>query len=247
MKPLIILAVVLVAIIILLVGCSSLERKMLFFPSHDPGDNGLTRWTKDGKLIGYARIVESPRNVWLMLHGNGGQAAGRTYALPSFSPTDSVFFAEYPGYGTREGIPSAAAFNRAAEDAYAYLRATYPNTPVCVAGESIGTGPSSHLASLSQPPDKVVLIVPFDRLSLVARDHFPCFLITLLMKNDWDNTASLSRYKGPVDIFAAETDTVIPISHARALAAAVPHARLITISGGHNEWADPGKVQVRNP
>ena len=182
-----------------------------------------------------------------MLHGNGGQASDRAYAIPSFSAMDSVFIAEYPGYGTCKGVPSDNSFNNAAEEAYAYLRATYPSVPLCVVAESIGSGPASHLATMTQPPDKIVLIVPFEELSIVAKDHFPALLVRLLMKNNWNNIAALSIYRKPVEIFAAEVDTVIPAKHARALAAAVPSSKLVIIPGGHNEWADGGKIQIRNP
>src|SRR5262245_11696761 len=73
-----------IVILILMIGCSSIERRLLFYPSHHNSDNGLDRWTHNGEVIGFSRTVESPRNVWLMLHGNAGQAADRTYALPGF-------------------------------------------------------------------------------------------------------------------------------------------------------------------
>ena len=229
------------------VGCSSIERKLLFYPTHRPHNNSLTPWIRNGEIIGYSRKVESPKNIWLMLHGNAGQASDRLYAVPSFSTEDSVFILEYPGYGNREGVPSKDAFNRAAKEAYAFLRETYPHIPVCVAGESIGSGPASSLSSLSQPPDKLVLIVPFDKLSLVAKDHFPSFLVGLILKDNWDNIEALSDYKGPVDIFAAEADTVIPVRHAKALAAAIPRSTLVVIGGGHNDWSYQGRVKIRNP
>src|SRR5689334_19538654 len=73
-----------VAVVLMAVGCSSLERRLLFFPTHRSVDNGLKPWTHSGELIGYSREVGSSRNVWLLIHGNGGQAADRNYALPSF-------------------------------------------------------------------------------------------------------------------------------------------------------------------
>ena len=66
------------------VGCQSIQRKVLFFPSHNAGDNGFRRWVHDGRIIGVAREVADPKNIWLMLHGNGGQAADRTYAMFAF-------------------------------------------------------------------------------------------------------------------------------------------------------------------
>lgn len=237
----------LVASLALLVGCSAIQRKFLFYPSHHHRDNGLTPWIKDGQVIGYSRQVSGPKNVWLMLHGNGGQAADRVYALPSFSDEDSVFILEYPGYGVRAGEPSKEAFDAAAVEAYALLRKTFPSTPVCVAGESIGTGPASMLANQPHPPEKIVLVVPFDNLKSVASDHLPWAPVGLILGKSWDNVLSLSSYKGPVEIFGAEEDTVIPIAHAENLSRSLPSAKFHRVPGGHNEWSQGNRVQFRNP
>ena len=236
-----------VVLLLLLVGCGSIERKLLYFPTHRPGDGGMQPWMVAGERIGVSRVVESPENVWLMLHGNGGQAADRNYALPCLSNDDSVYVMEYPGYGPREGVPSKDSFNQAAGKAFQWLRAEFPDTPVCVIGESIGTGPSSYLGSLSDSPDKIVLVTPFERLSLVAKERFPGWLVSMALKSDWDNAASLSGYDGPVAIFGAKEDRIIPVSHARSLAAKVRGSNFHMIEGGHNEWSLGGKVAIRNP
>ncbi len=230
-----------------LAGCSAIQRKFLFYPTHHHRDNGLTPWLHDGNLIGYSRPVTAPKNVWLMLHGNGGQAADRAYALPCFSAQDSVFIMEYPGYGARDGEPSKASFDAAAAEAYGLLRNTFPATPICVMGESIGTGPASTLADQAQPPDKILLVVPFDNLKSVAADHFPFLPVGLILGDSWDNVQALSRYKGPMEIFGAEEDTIIPIKHAEHLSRSLPLAKFHRIPGGHNEWWTDERVEIRNP
>ena len=229
------------------IGSSFIERKLLFYPTHVTNENGLVPWKNDAKLIGFSRPVASPKNIWLLLHGNAGQASDRLYAIPSFSTEDSVFILEYPGYGNREGVPSRKSFNQAAKEAYLFLRDSFPDIPVCVAGESIGSGPASSLAGLDRPPDKLVLLVPFEKLSLVARDHFPSILVSMVLKDDWDNIAALSTYKGPVEVFGAKDDTVIPVAHARALADSIPSSKFVVISGGHNDWSQQGRLRIRNP
>ena len=230
-----------------LAGCKGIQRDFLFFPTHRPGNNGLSEWRAEGEIIGYSRQVPAPDNVWLMIHGNAGQAADRVYALGSFSGRDSVFILEYPGYGVREGKPSRASFDTAAIEAYTLLRDRYPNAPVCVMGESIGSGPACLLATRPSPPDKIVLVAPFDKLGRVAARHTESFVPGLIMEAKWDNIRSLSRYSGPVEIFGARGDKVIPIAHAEKLAGAVPSARLHSIPGGHNDWAARGRVAIRNP
>ncbi|MEO6568859.1 MAG: alpha/beta hydrolase, partial [Opitutaceae bacterium] len=219
-------------------GCSAIQRKYLFFPTHHTRTNGLIPWIHEGKMIGYSRPVPSPQNVWLMLHGNGGQAADRAQALSAFSDRDSVFILEYPGYGARSGKPSKLVFDQAAEEAFRILRASFPDTPIGVVGESLGSGPASLLAKHSKPPEKIVLVVPFDHLAHVAAHHMPFLPVRLILGSTWDNVSSLSSYKGQLEIFGAKQDTVIPLVYAKALADKLPAAKFQVIDCGHNEWMD---------
>jgi surfactin synthase thioesterase subunit len=155
-----------------------------------------------------------------------------------------VYVLEYPGYGKRKGTPSRRVFDAAAKEAYAALRARFPDKRICVAGESLGSGPASVLASVTPPPDKLVLVVPFDSIRSVGRHHATWLPTSLILAGTWDNIAALRDYRGPVEIFAAERDEVIPASHARALAKAVPQARFHLIPGGHG-WANGRDVTFR--
>ena len=247
MMPKLLAIAVFLALLLLWVGCRSLERKLLYFPSHDSGDGGMASWEIDGERIGFTRAVETPGAIWLLMHGNGGQASNRSYALPCFSERDSVYILEYPGYGEREGTPSRTSFDAAAVAAYRWLRAQYPDTPICAVGESIGTGPASHLGSLESPPDKIVLITPYDRLGLVAEESFPRWLVALALRSDWDNAASLAKYQGSVEIFGALNDNIIPVRHAQSLADKLSNATFHLIEGGHNEWSEEGRVTIRYP
>jgi len=228
-------------------GCSVVQRQFLFHPSHLPGNRGLAQWELAGRPIGVSRIAKNPKNIWLLLHGNGGQAADRMYAIPAFSPDDSVFILEYPGYGAREGAPARDSFDQAAIEAYLELRRQFASLPLCVAGESIGSGPASTLASQPVPPDKIVLVVPFDTLKSVAAEHVPYLPVGLVLWNSWDNVAALAGYKGPVEIFGAAADTLIPVHHAEALSRSVPQAQFHRISGGHNDWSRSDQVKFHNP
>lgn len=237
---------ILIGLVIITLGCVVFQRKLLYYPTHHNEKNGLAEWFYQGQLIGYAREVPSPRTVWLLLHGNGGQASDRVYALPSFSNHDSVFILEYPGYGLRPGSPSKASIDAAAKQAYQALRVRFPDTPVCVVGESVGSGPAAFLAKNLQPPDKIVLIVPFDILSRVAAHHYPLLPVDLCLRDNWNNVEALKGYKGELEIFGARDDAIIPIAHAKALAESIPSSRFYEISGGHNDWPATGQVRIVN-
>jgi pimeloyl-ACP methyl ester carboxylesterase len=220
------------------------QRSLIYFPSHDTSATQLSPWTVDGKTIGYCRYVAVPKTVWLMTHGNAGQASHRAYVLTRMSGEDSLYVLEYPGYGLREGRPSKDSMDGAAAEAYQILRKQFPHSPVGLIGESIGSGPASFLASSAQPPDKIVLVVPFDTLASVAAEHMPLFPVRSMIRDDWDNIAALKNYGGPVDIYGAVEDRVIPIAHAKRLAAALRNARFTAIEGGHNDWSNSPMVHI---
>src|SRR5262249_40423007 len=74
------------------------QRSMLFFPSHDAQPTQLAPWSDGHATIGYCREASNARTIWLMMHGNAGQAAGRDYVLRRMSSQDSLYVLEYPGY-----------------------------------------------------------------------------------------------------------------------------------------------------
>lgn len=230
-----------------LFGCASVQRKLLYFPSHLDLSTGLTPWLHKGEVIGFSREVPSPRNIWFMLHGNGGQAAHRASALPCFSREDSVYILEYPGYGLRAGKPSMKSINEAATAAYNLLREKFPTLPVCVVGESLGSGPACFLASSPRPPDKLVLIVPYDELARVAAERYPFLPVRLILHDNWNNLVALATYRGPLEIYAEKFDTSIPIAHAKTLAASKTQTIFHELAGEHNDWSTDSSVQIRNP
>jgi pimeloyl-ACP methyl ester carboxylesterase len=118
---------------------------------------------------------------------------------------------------------------------------------VCIATESLGSGPGSTLAKLPRPPDKFVFIVPFDDLKSLAREHVSFLPTGLMLPGSWNNVESMAGFQGPVEVFGAEGDGIIPVHHARRLAASLPQAKFHLIPGGHNEWSQQREVSVRNP
>jgi alpha-beta hydrolase superfamily lysophospholipase len=208
-------------------GCQAISRQYLFFPTHQTGGN-LADWRHEDRRLGAARPAEKPEHVWLLLHGNAGQASFRDYVLPRFSPRDSVYVLEYPGYGDRPGKPSIPQIDEAAREAYRIIRELHPSTPVGVVGESLGTGPAAHLALAARPPDKIVLITPYDNLAGVGRDHVPYLPVRLILGSAWDNR-------------------VIRPERGRRLALGLPQARLVVFPGGHNDWSRFPSADIRFP
>jgi len=249
MKPFLRLIGILAGLYLLVLAAVFMkQRSLLFFPTHDVSHilgarAGLVSWMVDGSYVGMKREPAEGGRVWLFTHGNGGQAAGRAYVMRYFKPSDGVFVVEYPGYGDKPGEPSEEAINASVITAYEHLRAKYGARRICVLGESMGTGPASILGTLADPPRRIVLLVPFDRIVDVAAERFSSIPVRLLMRDRWDNIESLSHYSGRIDIWAAAYDEVIPVSHARNLAKRLTHATYHEINSGHG-WAEANAVNL---
>ena len=100
------------------------------------------------------------------------------------------------------------------------LRAKFPGTPVCVAAESIGSGPAAMLSAADQPPDKLVFIVPFDDLKSVGKINAVIVPMSVLLAGSWNNVRMRCMYHGPMDVFGAERGhRSSTCDHAQALAA----------------------------
>lgn len=214
------------------------QRSLLYFPTRGEASGGpLAPWIESGDVWGACREVAQPSAVWLMTHGNAGQAAQRGYVLDVLPPDAALYVLEYPGFGARSGAPSRASIDAAAEAAHRRVRELHPGVPVVVLGESLGSGPAAALARAEPPPDAIVLATPYDALADVAAQTFPWLPVRAILRDDWDNGAALAGYAGRVVILAAEHDDVIPIAHARALAAKLPSAELHVLPCGHNDWS----------
>ena len=235
---------VLAGIYLLLSFCFYLiQADIVYQPTHRPTSPELTRWQVNGQLYGYRRGPTAPRAVWLIMQGNAGQAGLRGY-FKNVPPDEAIYVLEYPGYGQRSGELTSASINAAATAAYQELRRQFAGLPVGVVGESFGSGPATLLARQTHPPESIVLMVPLARFDLVMSRYMPLVPVRLLLRHNWDNVASLHDYRGPVTIYAAENDRVIPREHTLMLAASVPQSRLVWLPGGHNDAGEDAVVKL---
>lgn len=172
----------------------------------------------------------------VLYHGNAGTACDRVVYVRSLTSRGyRVLLVEYPGYGDGSGRPTHKRTRQAVESVRAYVRTVQPST-VLVLGESLGTGPAVTHAT-ADATDHLILVTPFTRLSAVARAS-GLWWLSWLVRDPYDNAATLAAYSGSVLLLAAEHDEVIPVEHAHALhdaASSARNRRLVVAPGaGHN-------------
>jgi hypothetical protein len=205
---------------------AALQRRLVFFPERFDAAVATRRADSVGALPfgdhGWRWPVPGDTAAPLLLafHGNAGSALDRAYMAETFGPAGfEVRVVEYPGYGARAGEPSEAALFRAAEAAFDAARAEAgPTHPIFVLGESIGSGPASHLARVRENHlAGLVLVTPFDRLASPAGDHFPWLPVGLLLRDRFDNAAALAGLRVPLFVVLAGRDSVVAPVHGRRL------------------------------
>ncbi len=176
---------------------------------------------------------------WLLyLHGNAENlgtllAGGFLSEITQFGRVSAL---DYPGYGRSTGKPSEAKNVEAAVLAIGELTAREPRRLVLV-GWSLGAAVAVQAAVRSQ--DKLaglVLLSPWHSLDSVARRHFPGWMVWLLRRESYDSGRSGRGLRLPVIIVHGESDGLIPLAEARALAKDIPGSQLVVLPGiGHND------------
>ena len=183
----------------------------------------------------------------VLFHGNGGNAAQRSSLCPEFTSRGyRAVFAEYPGFGPRQGSYAASELLADAKQLLAQVRKTWPSEPLALWGESFGSGVAAQLATSSKA-DSVVLLVPFKRLGDVAARTYPMFPVRWGLQYAYDNDLALAGYVGPVSLVVAAHDEVVGTDQGYALFEALKSSgrtRLHSIEGGHNDWPVRMTAQV---
>lgn len=102
-------------------------------------------------------------------------------------------------------------------------------------GYSLGTGPAGRLAQAGRPPDKIVLLAPFDGIAGAAPNRYPLLPFRLLLTESGDTAAALRNDIGKVEIFAGASDEGLLPKRSKKLAAWIKGARDVEVASGHKE------------
>jgi len=142
------------------------------------------------------------KRVLLYSHGNGcdlGQMCPELKIYANRWKVNVVAY-EYEGYGIHTGRASTEACNRDIQLVYKFLTSELkvPASSIIIYGRSIGTGPSSFLASTlkDSPPGCLMLQSPFTTIRALAQ-HLVGF-IGMMSPNPFDNLAAIQNLTCPL-------------------------------------------------
>jgi len=215
------------------------QRSLLYFPSAAIE----TPYESMTILNGTTQIhitVTNPGQTHALLYwgGNGETVAAGAGVFAEALPDYSTYLVDYRGYGHSTGKPTKAGILSDALMLYDTISSKHQK--ISLFGRSLGTGVASFVAS-QREADKLILITPYDSIEKVAKERYPIFPLSLLIKDKYDSLDRVPQIKAQTLILIAEHDTVVPKKHAYTLAQAFPKNQLQVheIKGSHhNDIAD---------
>jgi fermentation-respiration switch protein FrsA (DUF1100 family) len=170
----------------------------------------------------------------MFMHGNGELA---DYWTREFDEPRAwgigVLLVEYPGYGRAPGAPSEQSITESVRALYDWAQhdPRIDATRIVAYGRSLGGGAATRLA-VDRTVAALILESAFTSVAdFAARFLAPSFLI----RDRFDNRKTLTSYRGPLLMIHGRLDTIVPIAHARELAALVPGAVLEELNCDHND------------
>ena len=215
------------------------QRKLLYFPSPAIETDYKQMTIRNGKEQIHITITNPDQPHALLYWGGNGEAvAAGAEVFAKALPHYSTYLIDYRGYGRSSGTPTEAGIFSDALVIYDTIKAKHQD--ISLFGRSLGTGVACYVAS-QRAAEKLVLITPYDSIKNVAKDRYPIFPLSLLVKDKYDSLSRVPQIKAETIILIAEHDTVVPKHHAYTLAEAFPKDQVQTheIKGSHhNDIAD---------
>lgn len=186
--------------------------------------------TADGLALAFvAAAPAAPGNpVIVVFHGNAGNAADRIPFLGALAAGGGygLVVAGYRGYGGNPGAPSEAGFIADARAHLDWTAARWPDSPVVLLGESIGSGVATRVAEeRGEAIAALILDAPYTSVADLAAAQFPWLPVRVLLRHPFDSLSRLAAVRAPILVLHGEADTIIPAAHGRRIVAAVEGGR----------------------
>lgn len=230
---------------------SSLTVNQLKLDAQHFGDVQIK--TADDEILN-GWVLKSPTNeisggkLVIYFPGNSMNRYERIYDLQEVASYGyDVLIFDYRGFGDSTGSPTE--FNISSDAKLIWQYATgelkYSEKDIVVFGESLGGAVTLSLWSEDTQlnghesfphPAALILSSTFASMPRTVKFNYPWFPFQYLVFDRWPSIDRIPRVACPITILHGTDDDMIPISEARALAAASTHATFIEIPGaGHND------------
>jgi hypothetical protein len=212
------------------------QRSFIYFPTPaiDRAPAEELWFDTDNERIRIWRLHAAEPDAILYFGGNAEDVSLNIQDFSEWFPEQAVYLVNYRGYGGSTGSPGETALFSDAEAIFDLANGRHPN--VSVIGRSLGAAVAVNLAA-GRDVARLALITPFDSLARLARDFYPIFPTSVLLKDKYDSLGRANRIRAPVLIIVAEQDEIIPRDSSERLAGAIAESLVTLIvmeSTSHN-------------
>ncbi len=210
------------------------QRDLLYFPSA-PVEHSYETMTLSNQGEQISITITNPGKDKALIYwgGNGEAVAAGAAIFEKELPDYSTYLVDYRGYGRSTGTPTEAGILSDALVLYDRIKGQHHS--ISLFGRSLGSGVACFVAA-EREVDRLVLITPYDSVESIARDRYPFFPLSLMIKDKYDSLRSVPHIKAKTIMLIAENDTMIPKRHAYHLAAQFPKDQITVheIQGCHH-------------
>jgi hypothetical protein len=160
--------------------------------------------------------------VVIYFHGNAEnlETLKSSRQLLAFQQLDVHLLAvDYPGYGASGGKPSEVSLMQAAAASVDFARQQFPENPLVLMGWSLGAGVALVTAGHHHGEvDGVIALSPWSSLPEAAADHYPRWLVGLIVEEQYNVMEAAKNITCPVLLIHGERDDLIPAAHSERIA-----------------------------
>ncbi|HLK38793.1 MAG TPA: alpha/beta fold hydrolase [Polyangiaceae bacterium] len=195
----------------------------------------------------YLPAPDAEAPVIVLFHGNGETMENRAdLALAMHRRGFGAALVEYRGYGASRRAPppdERGLYLDAAASIEALVARGIGPDRIVLLGISLGTGVAAQMAACGAAR-ALVLVSPFTSLSAEAHYVAPLLPTGWLVPDRFDTLAKAPSIRVPTLVVHGDADPLVPFDMGRRLAAAIPHAELYVVHGGHHNdllrvWRTP--------
>jgi pimeloyl-ACP methyl ester carboxylesterase len=251
-RPVLLIAVVLVATVTVLLAVLWLvQRRLIYVPAREPlpaaaevlpGGRDVTLRTADGLALGGWYVpAQTDGYTVLLAGGNGRNRLGRAPLARALADAGfAVLLFDYRGYGDSPGSPSEPGLAMDVRAAYRHLVDVerVPARRIIFFGESLGSAVVTELATEHRPAG-LVLRSPFVSLAAAASVHYPLVPVRLLLKDRYPVAELIERVDVPTVVVYGTRDSVVPPEQSHEVASRAPGLieEYVLDGAGHNDDA----------
>jgi len=183
------------------------QRSFIYFPTKEVKHNTLVQnFNIDNESIKVHIINNDKQNAILYFGGRSESVAKNVKDFKTTFPNHTVYLLNYRGYGGSSG--EATEKNLYNDATFIYNNISQKHKEIIIIGRSLGTGIATYIASTSKI-QKMVLVTPYDSILNMAKDKYPFYPISYILKDQYNSIHRVENIDKPTLIVLASNDETI--------------------------------------